>query len=565
MQRTAFDRQARAGVGRAISEFVRSEVGRTAGLLAIGLLLGMVALNGLNVLNSYVGRDFMTAIEQRSREDFVRQGLRYAAVFAFSTVTAVYLRFFEDRLGLLWREWLTRDLVARYLASGRYYRLKEYAQIGNPDQRIADDVRAFTATTISFLLMVLNASFTILAFSGVLWSVSPLLFGIAVAYATVGSVLSVAFGRPLVGLNYVQSDREATLRAELVHVRENAESVALQGREGGLAARIASRVGALVQNTRRIIAVSRNLSFFTTGYNYGIQLIPLLVVGPLFIRSQVEFGVVTQSAMAFSHLLGAFSLIVTQFGSISSYAAVVERISGLARGLQQVSERDGRDIEVVEEAGRLAFEGLTLRSPADGRALVAGLTMEVPRGTHVLVMGPDPEAWVVLFRATAGLFDKGTGRVVRPPPDRILFLPERPYLPPGTLREVLAQTGGGEPLTDAAILAVLHELELEPVVTRVGGLDVELDWDDVLALGEQQLLGAARIVLAAPDFAVLQQLGTTLRDAQAARVVERLTAAAVAIVAFGESGGMRQHCSAVLELGAGGAWSFRPEPQRSAR
>ena len=159
-----------------------------------------------------------------------------------------------------------------------------------------------------------------------LWSISPLLFVVAVGYAGLGSAFTLVFGRPLVRLNYDQSDREASFRADLVHVRENAESIALLRRQGRLGARLARRLDALLANARRIIAVNRNLSFFTTGYNYGIQLIPALIIGPLFIRGQVEFGVITQSAMAFSQLLGAFSLVVTQIQSLSSYAAVLARL-----------------------------------------------------------------------------------------------------------------------------------------------------------------------------------------------------------------------------------------------
>ena len=185
--------------------------------------------------------------------------------------------------------------------------------------------------------MSLNALFTIVAFSGVLWSISRLLFVVAVGYAALGSLCTVVLGGPLVRLNYDQSDREASFRAELVHVGQNAESVALLQLERRLGARLRKRLDALVANAKRIVAVNRNLGFFTTGYNYGIQIVPLVVVGPLFMRGRVDFGVVTQSVMAFSQLLGAFSLIVTQFQSISSYA-------GRARGSRRVP-RGGRTRE----------------------------------------------------------------------------------------------------------------------------------------------------------------------------------------------------------------------------
>ena len=175
----------------------------------------------------------------------------------------------------------------------------------NPDQRIAEDIRAFTTTTLSFTLIFLNAILAVVSFSGVLWTISPLLFGIAVGYAALGTLLTILLGRPLVWLNYAQSGLEADYRATLIHVRENAEWVALVRREGRLSQRLLGRIDELVQNFRRITSVNRNLAFFTTGYNYLIQIIPMLVVAPQFIRGSVEFGTITQSAVASSRSCSA--------------------------------------------------------------------------------------------------------------------------------------------------------------------------------------------------------------------------------------------------------------------
>ena len=552
--RVSLDRETWARFVRAVRALVSSEASRKVWLLFSGLLLLMLTINGLNVLYSYVGRDFMTAIEQRSRSQFVTMALLYAGVFALSTVVAVFFRFIEERLGLVWREWLTRRLVDLYLERDAYLRLKERGELGNPDQRIADDVRSFTAGTLSFVLMALNASFTILAFSGVMWSISPLLFLVAVGYAGLGSVLTIAFGRPLVRLNYDQSDREASFRAELVHVRENAESVALLQREGRLTARLRRRLDALIGNARRIIAVNRNLSFFTTGYNYGIQLIPALIIGPLFIRGDVEFGVITQSAMAFSHLLGAFSLVVTQFQTLSSYAAVLARLSGLAEALEDTQRATGSAPESREADGRLAYEALTLRARRGDAVLVERLDAVVPPGARVLVSGPE-EAQVALFRATAGLWEAGQGRVVHPPADRIMFLPERPYLPPGTLREALLRTGREREVSDPEIVERLRALELEAVLARVGGLDVECDWDDVLSLSEQQLFAVARVLLAVPDYAALQNPRTMLAAEQVARMLRLLSDAGITWLVFG-SELPRAAYDASLELREGGAWRW---------
>jgi putative ATP-binding cassette transporter len=549
---------------RTVRAFAASDVGGPAVRLAVALVLLMLGISAMNVVNSYVGRDFMTSIEQRDSAMFVFMALVYVGVFAISTVLAVLFKFCEERLGLLWRQWLTRALVLDYLGIATPYRLREQGEIDNPDQRIADDVRTFTTTTLSFVLMVLNGTITIIAFSGVLWSITPELFAAAVAYAAMGSLLAMWLGRPLVGLSFTQSDREASFRADLVHVRANAESVALMRREGRLRTRLLRRVDAFTANARRMIAVNRNLGFFTTGYNYLIQIIPALIVGPLFMRGEVEFGVITQSAMAFSHLIGAFSLIVTQVQSISSYAAVLTRLRSLSEGMERAATAS--PIAMVEQAdGCVAFDNLTLRSPVDGRVLIADLDAEIPYGERVLIAGENHAAKVALFRAAAGVWSTGEGRIRLPHPEQILFVAERPYLPPGTLREALLRTGREIDHADDRILEVLESLGLEALVERVGGLDVERDWDDLLALGEQQRVVIARLVLARPRFGVLHRIDTTLSPEQVARALRLLDAAKITSIVFGDGAHLDGLYDAVLELHRDGGWSYEPvSSERSA-
>src|SRR5438477_7306928 len=428
--RVPITRQTWSQFRRAVTDFANCEVGwRARGLFALLITL-LFAFNGLNVLNSYVGRDFMTAISNRDSARFAREAIAYLGVFAVSALVGAFYSFSEQRLGLLWREWLTGRLLGAYLDRRAYYRLSAARVLTNPDERIAEDVRAFTATTLSFVLLLSNSAVTVVAFSGVLWSISRPLFAVAVLYAAGGSVLTVLFGRPLVWLNYNQLDKEADFRANLVHVQQNAESIALLRREGRIGARLRRRFEDLTANMRRIIAVNRNLAFFTNGYNYLIQIIPALVVAPLFIRGEVEFGVITQSAMAFSTLVGALSLVVTQFQSISSFAAVVTRLGSLADAMEKVQSPAAASIEVHEDEARVADEGLTLVAPGSDEVLVSELSVSVSRGTRLLIAGPSEVAKVALFRATAGMWNSGRGRIVRPGLDAILFLPERPYLPP---------------------------------------------------------------------------------------------------------------------------------------
>jgi putative ATP-binding cassette transporter len=233
--------------------------------------------------------------------------------------------------------------------------------------------------------------------------------------------------------------------------------------------------------------------------------------------------------MAFSHLIGAFSLIVTQFQQISSYAVVMARLSALGEGVERLETVAAR-IE-MDSGEELEYRQLSLRSPRDGRLLVANLSARLPVGTRTLVTG-DEEASIALFRATAGLWEAGEGRIVLPPADEILFLTERPYLPPGTLRQALVRTGREQDLTDARIHEVLRELGVAGMLEKAGGLDVERDWDELLSLGEQQVLSFARLALAAPRYALLDRPKTVLGLEAVARALDFLADQAVTLVTF---------------------------------
>ena len=543
--------------GRAVKDFATCEVGgRARGLFAVLIAL-VVVFNALNVLNSYVGRDFMTAISNRDSARFIRQAILYIGVFAASTLVGAFYSFSEQRLGLLWREWLTRDLLAAYLDRRAYYRLSAAGMLTNPDERIAEDVKAFTTTTLSFVLLLSNATVTMVAFSGVLWSISRTLFGVALLYAACGSALTVVFGRRLVWLNYNQLDKEADFRANLVHIHANAESIALLRREARVGDRLRHRLDDLVANMRRLIAVNRNLAFFTNGYNYLIQIIPALVVAPLFIRGEVEFGVITQSAMAFSVLLGALSLVVTQFQSISSFAAVITRVGSLADALEGVPARGAAALEVRQDDARVAYEGLTLRSPDDDHVLVRDLSVSIPHGTNALIAGPNDAAKVALFRATAEMWEHGSGRIVRPGLDAILFVPERPYVLPGTLRDVLRPTRQEGASADEQMTTVMRGLHLDGVLERAGGFDVEREWAATLSLGEQQLLSVARVVLAAPRFVFLERPRATLGAAQAERVMSLLRERSITCLTLSDGDDRLEDYDAVLELADDGAWTWK--------
>jgi putative ATP-binding cassette transporter len=339
---------------RVTAPLLRSEARRPAVRLLALLVACALTVSGLNVVNSYIGRDFMTAAAAQEASRFTRLALLYAAMFGACAVVTAFYRFVEERLGLLWREWLTGHLIERYLGQRPHGLMSGWEEIDNPDQRIAEDVKAFTTTSLSFLLILLNSAITLCAFAGVLTSITPWLLVAAAGYAAFGSLMTVLLGRRLVGLNFTQLKQEADLRYELVRVREGrATAAALDGEHPGRS-QVRGRLGDAISTSRRIIGVNRNVAFFTIGYDYLIQILPATIVVPFYFAGRVEFGVVTQSLVAFTHVVGAFSLIVKEYQRLSTFTAVVARIRTLWEALEASPPATVRPIPEADR-GRWAF------------------------------------------------------------------------------------------------------------------------------------------------------------------------------------------------------------------
>ena len=536
--------------------FADSEVGWKAKWM-FGILLALLcAANGLTVANSYVGRNFMTAIAERHSAEFVRQAMFYVGVFAASTVVAVIARFLEERLGLLWRDNLTRRIVKLYLADGAYYRMASSGELANPDQRIADDARAFTASALSFFLMAFNSSLTIVTFSGVLVLISPLLSAVVVLYAAMGSYMTLLLGRSLVKLNYDQLDKEAGFRAALIHVRENAELILLARREDVQSARLLRRLDRVITNFRAITTVNRNVGFFTTGYNWAIQIIPAVIIAPAYIAGKVEFGVITQSAMAFSTAVAAFSLFVTQFQSLSAFTAVVARLNSMVDALDS-AQPPMSAIQIVEQDGPLAYEALTLSSRTNEARLIDNLSITIPFGARVLVNGTNPDVGIALFKATAGIWTTGEGRIVRPRARGILFLAQKPYLPPGSIWQMLVPPEREGEVSRDRILDLLRELNLEQVLSQAGGLDAHQNWETLTSLREQQLLAFLEIFLATPKFVLMDRIHVTLTSNEVRQILGMLSKASIGYICNGENDSGGELFDAVLDCEEDGGWTWK--------
>jgi putative ATP-binding cassette transporter len=529
---------------------------RWGALALLGLLLAFIlGLGALNVQASYMSRGFMTSVEQRDQPDAVQFALFWCGMVAAITVVAVLKAFTEQRLCLWWRGWLTRHLFERYLVRRAYYRMKGRPDVDNPDQRITEDVRTFTENALALLLIVVNSITQLGSFAFVLWAITPWLLVAAVGYTLLGSVVTVLLGRRLIKLDARQFKKEADLRFDLMQVRAQAEPIALLGGEPAEGGRLRGALAEVVDNMKRIIGLSRNISFFTIGYDYFVQLLPLFIVAPLFIHRQVEFGALDQARIAFTAVMGAFSVVVTQFQRISTIGAVTERLGQFTEVLEDEAPAAAKaPIETAEDESRVAFEGLTLTTPRDGRLLVKELTLEVPAGRRLLIVGPSGSGRTCLLRAAAGLWTSGQGRIVRPPLADVVFLPQQPYLRPGTLRDQFLYGPRHDGVPDERVLKLLQEVGFGAVLERVGGLDAEADWANTLSLGEQQMAAFARLLLASPRFAFLDEPTSALDESAARRLYEVLSATPITYISVAGDPALAEYHDQVLELGPGGTW-----------
>lgn len=530
---------------------------------AVALVVFLVAIMlGRTLLDWCSGRtsgNFTTALTHRETTGFVWFGLSLLGLFGVCAVAGGFKRFAEERLALRWRERLTRHLLDRYLSNRTYYRLNSRRDIDNPDQRIADDVRIFTTTALSFLIMGSNSLLQLVIFSGTLWAISPRLFLAAVVYACFGTVSIIFLGKRLVAFDMLQLKKEADFRFDLIQVRTHAEPIALLHAEADEGRRLKGRLGAVVDNMLRITVLNRNTTFFIEYFKLLIPLVPVLVVGPLVLRGELEYGKVVEAGIAFAFVVNAFSLIVDKFQDISAFGAVVERLGAAWGAFEEEGAAEEKSmIEIDEDEGLVAYDGLTLVTPGDGRLVLRNLSLEVPEGRRLLIAGPPDSGRRALLQATAGLWTAGQGRITRPPLDEVMFLPQQPHLPAGTLRDVLRYAVARK-VGDRQVLAILEDLGFEEVLDRVGGLDAERDWPKVLSLGEQQIVGVARLLLATPRFAFLDEATSGLDPARAAQVYDVLLRSSITYITVASDPCLADQHDLVLEVFADGAWELTPE------
>ena len=514
-------------VWQMVTPYWRSEEKGKAWLLliaVIGLSLFSVAIS---VWINHWYKDFYNALEKKDTAAFWQLIGYFGAIAAVAILGAVYRLYLTQMLTIRWRAWLTEKHFARWLADKNYYQLEQGGYTDNPDQRISEDLNSFTSNTLGLGLGLLRNVVSLVSFSIILWGVSGSIevFGItipgymfwcALVYAGVGSWLTHLIGRRLIGLSNQQQRFEADLRFSMVRVRENAESIALYNGEPNENQRLSTRFGKVWLNFWDIMNVSKRLTFFTAGYSQIAIIFPFIVAAPRYFTGKIELGELMQINSAFGNVQENFSWFISAYSDLASWRATSDRLLSFH---QAMSDNEARKpaIEVQNQGTELAVAGLGL-DLADGRHLLTDADMVVEPGQRVMLSGRSGSGKSTLLRAMGHLWPNGHG-AIRLPAARYLFLPQKPYLPIGTLKAVLSYPQEDSVYSAERYAQVLETCRLPHLISC---LDEANHWQRMLSPGEQQRLAFARALLFAPQWLYMDEATSAMDEEDEATLYQAL-------------------------------------------
>jgi len=567
MEQQAFTRAHAARVWRLIYSYWTSEQKLSAWALLLIVLGGNFALVYMNVLFNEWQRGFGNSLQKYDAAAF------WSSIAYFGWLAAIYIAIAGARyylrmwLRIRWRTWLTNRYQGAWLRNKAFYKLKLIGtQVDNTDQRIADDLNNFTEQTMTLFFGLINAVSTLASFSVILWGLSstlPLTIGAAqyqipgflfwgaLVYAATGTWLTHLIGRRLIPLNFQQERVEADYRFNLMRLRENLESVALYGGEEVENERLRERFHRVIDNFHRLIRTGFKVDMFNSGYSQVSVVVPYLVIAPVYFSQRLEFGLLTQTAGAFGRVQDSLSFFIDAYQNIAAWRAVTMRLTQFTAAVDELDERVTDISQVVRaHAPQPSVQALDIARP-DGEPLLNGLDLQLAAGDSLLIHGASGSGKSTLLRTLAGVWPYARGRIELPS-DGVLFVPQRPYLPIGTLREALLYPER-KPIDDEQLQQVLHDVRLERLGTQ---LDTVEDWAQTLSGGEQQRIAFARILLRRPHWLFLDEASSALDEPseQALYQLLRERLPHTAIVSVGHRSTLRAFHRNQLELDGHGGW-----------
>ena len=550
---------------------------RARGLLAFVIGLNFASVYLLVRINSWYN-EFYNALQQYAQGSFWPLVGEFTALAFLYIIIAVYAIYLRQMLQIRWRTWMTDRYLAGYLAGWMqhqvYYRLQVLgSDTDNPDQRISEDINQFVSLTLQLLLGFLKQLTTLGAFGVVLWNLSgaftvPLgshefviygyMFWFSLVYSVLGTVGAHLVGRRLIGLNFDQQRYEADFRFNMMRVRENSESVAFYRGEDAENVGFKERFARVISNYWQLMRQTKLLNFYVNGYAQLAIIVPLVLAAPRYFGGEMALGGLMQTVSAFGRVQDALSYFVESYDTIAQLAAVIRRLSTFTEHMEQAQAlEDGVAHEQSAAGGEsaLALSGLDVALP-DGRQLMQDCTVTLPAGSRVLVTGTSGAGKSTLLRTLAGIWPYGSGQVTIGQGSRALFLPQRPYLPLGSLRRALAypRTVAG---TDEELAAALRDVGLERLV---GDLDRIDDWSRILSLGEQQRLAFARVLLVKPQWVFLDEATSALDEPREQEMYELLKKRlpGLSIVSVGHRSTLFAQHEEELHLTGDGGWTLQP-------
>ena len=528
-------------------------------LLFILVFLSIVT-SSILVLETVQRGEIISSLAVRDSDRFWQTIKIISLIIVISVPLISFKTYVESRLALNWRGWLTDRFINKYLSQKRFFYLNSYSDLDNPDRTISEDINEFSQQSLYLFVQCLDGFIQLLAFVSIIWFIYKPLVLFLLIYSIVGTgILFLLFARKLTAVNFEQYKREANFRFGAIRVRDNTESIAFYGGESLEKAQITKKLKSALDNFNRLIKWQFGLDFFQNGFQFLTMIIPAILLAPSIFAGTIEVGAVTQSQIAFERIWLSLSLIIFQFEKITALAAGVKRIVDLSNYLDsQTDSMVTNNIIRTEENKRLFLENVSLETPDLSNKIIKDLSFQVIRDKNILIVGESGVGKTSLVRAIAGLWNSGTGVVYKPQSKDIMFLPQRPYLILGSLKQQLIYPYISSEIDKQTLVEIIDRVNLSGVLNKFRGLETIRDWSRVLSRGEQQRLAFARLLLHQPKYAILDESTSALDGENQDLLYRELAATPITYISVGHRANLLQYHQQVLQLNSDRTWRVLP-------